>query len=205
MHKKFLFFLFLGFFSPLYVAFAQNEIAKWRKEKIANQFTISVPDSFMPMTDDEYAKKYGAYKSAVLMLSSQDKSADFGINRVETTPPKNFTKFDEKATWSRNDLEMMRNLYKSSILKMHQKVTFIQDEIQTINGRDFVVFEFVAEVTETETNYATGSAGVLKQYSYLQYCVSESSIWVFNFTTQAKYRALWEKAAREIMVSVAFK
>jgi hypothetical protein len=84
---------------------------------------------------------------------------------------------------------------------MYSNVQFIQDTISTINKRDFVVFEFISELKDDETN-TMQRASAVKQYSYMQYTVKDNKVHVFNFTCPVQIRTKWQDTAREIMQTI---
>jgi hypothetical protein len=186
------FFLVLSFTSWSY---AQNEV-KLVKTKINDAITVSIPADFTIMSDDIYARKYGAYRRPLAMYTSPNGLVDFGINQAMNHSPLAKT----SAEWSEEDLKIIKDMYKSSIAGMHSEVTFLQDKIEEINKKKFIVLEFVGKVKEEEDNYI--SSGVMQQYSYIQYAVEDAKILIFNFTCPAKVKSMWQNAASQIMHSI---
>jgi hypothetical protein len=84
---------------------------------------------------------------------------------------------------------------------MYTNINFIQDTISTINKRDFVVFEFVSELKDDESN-SLQRGSIVKQYSYMQYTVIDSRVHVFNFTCPSQIRPKWQSTAHEIMQTI---
>jgi hypothetical protein len=165
---------------------------KMVKTKITKNITVSLPQPFRPMTDDEIADKYLTAKRPTAMYTNPDRVVDFGFNQTETR-------------WRQSDLPMLKGVYKGSIAGLHGKVTFIQDKISTINDRDFIVFEFVSEVTDTDPEGKPRGGGAKRQYSYLQYTVQGGKILVFNFTCPAQLQAKWQPTAQAIMESIRIR
>jgi hypothetical protein len=122
------------------------------------------------------------------MYTNPDREVDFGLNITETR-------------WRQEDLPLLQKFYKSGIAKLYTKVNFLQDTISTINKRDYVVFEFVSELKDDETNSIQRSSAV-KQYSYMQYTVKDNKVHVFNFTCPTHLRPKWQEIAREIMQTI---
>jgi hypothetical protein len=107
------------------------------KTKITKDVTVSLPQTFRAMTDDEIADKYLTAKRPTAMYTNPERIADFGFNQTETR-------------WRKVDMPMLKGVYKGSIAGLHGKVNFVQDTIATINDREFIVFEFVSEVTDVD-------------------------------------------------------
>lgn len=158
------------------------------KVKITPTVKVSIPASFAPMTDDDLAKKYVPYRKPTAMFTSPDRMVDFGFNQTETR-------------WRQEDLPMLKDFYKSSISSMHTNVDFIKETIQTINKRDFLVFEFVSEVVDNDPNSLKKGSAV-RQYSYIQYTVEGNKILVFNFTCPSQLKDKWQETAEAVMSSI---
>lgn len=178
--------------------FAQINQVKFIKTKINEKITVLLPEGFTVMPDAAYAKKYGAYRQPIAIYTSPDGAADFGINEQANRSLKAFNSSD----WNEKDLQMMKGLYKSSIAEMHNEVKFLQDSVQTINKRKFIVLEFIGVVKDEEGNAIGNSTRELRHYNYLMYTVEGGKILVFNFNCPEKSKMMWSEAARGMMQSV---
>lgn len=172
---------------------AQN--VKFVKTKINDKITISIPEDFIAMPEDVYARKYGAYRPPLAMFTTPDGMVDFGINMSINRSLKAYNQAGFKA----EDLEMIKSMYKASIAAMHTEVEFIQEKIENINNRDFIVIEFVGTVKDEESQIRSSSA--IKQYSYLQYTIEDERILLFNFTCPYRSKERWQATAQTIMKS----
>jgi hypothetical protein len=176
---------------------AQN--AKLIKTKVTENLSLSIPNDFTVMGDDVYARKYGAYRKPIVMYTSPNGLVDFGINENINRSLRAFNNAD----WQEDDMNMLKSLYKGTIMAMHAEVTFGQDKLETINGRKYIVLEFVGTVKDEDKAVSFGS-NTKKQYSYLQYTVEAGKIMIFNFTCPANVRNLWQDSAKQIMQSIKF-
>lgn len=158
------------------------------KTKITKEITISLPADFVPMTDDDIAKKYFTHHKPTAMYTNPDRMVDFGFNQTQTR-------------WRKEDLPLLQKFYKSSIVSMYSKVNFIQDTTATINKRNFVVFEFVSELIDEDPN-SIKKGSVVKQYSYMQYTIENNKVMVFNFTCPVGLQNRWQQVARQVMATV---
>ncbi len=194
MKKEFLIFILLCFINTL--AFAQTT---YKKTLITKGIEILLPNDFQLMSDQDYTNKYGGYRKALAMYTNG--KVDFGVNVALTQVPPDAQYAKKGAPWKREDIEMMRKLYKSSIQRLHSEVTFIQDEVREINEQNFAVFEFVA-VVEDENNSALSNSKNLQQYSYIQYTVEDDKILIFNFTCPAVIKGTYQAMAKQMMDSI---
>jgi hypothetical protein len=158
------------------------------KTRITKEVTISLPQNFSPMTDNDIANKYFTYHKPTAMYTNPDRVVDFGFNQTETR-------------WRMEDLPLLQKFYKSSIVSMYSKVNFIQETTAAINKRNFVVFEFVSELVDEEPNSIKKGA-VVKQYSYMQYTIEDNKVLLFNFTCPNQIKNQWQEVARQVMATV---
>ncbi len=175
-------------------AFAQ-EISRLVKVKVADKIMVSIPEDFMLMPEDAYARKYGAYRPALAMYTSPSGDADFGVNMTVNRSLQAY----KGSGFKPEDLEMLKEMYKASIAAMHSDVSFIQDKVMNINKRDYIVIEFVGTVKDESSQLRTSRE--LMQYSYLQYTIEDERVLIFNFTCPYRQKERWQKTAEAVMQS----
>ena len=187
---------------------------KLKKTKVSDEITMKIPESFVVMSEKEFQQKFAGYRKPIAMYRHSVGRATFGINTAMTHAPAGTrqTFVDNKgkmrkhqAEWSLNDLKMMKSLYKSTILRLHNSVRFKQDKIETIRKRHFVVFEFVGVVQAEKKKIIGRAKGTLRQYSYLMYTVKDGKIYIFNFSCLAKDLQRWKVSVHKMMHSVKLR
>lgn len=157
-----------------------EEKTKFRKIKMAEGISVKLPEDFLPMSDDDLAVKYPSTKKPVAMYSSGDRLADFGLNVTKTN-------------WAGGDLNVLKDLYKSTLYTLYSEVKMLREEVVTYRNTDFVILEFTSFVDKT------------RNYTYLMYTVQNHKVYIFNFTTTEKLMYKWQPVAQEIMESVKIK
>ena len=183
-----------------FTSFAQYKKTKFNKIKIADFVQVSIPEGFTEMPPELYSRKYNAYRPPIAIYTSEDQNADFGVNESVNRSLKAFARSD----WNAKDLEMIKGIYKASIAGMHSEVTFIQDKVESINGRNYAILEFVGAVKD-EDKAITFNNKPVRQYSYLMYTVKEGRILIFNFNCPVQIQNQWQDIAKQIMSSVSIK
>lgn len=103
--------------------------------------------------------------------------------------------------WVDSDDEMIYGFYKASIQSMFDEVEFIQDEIKEINGKKFIVFEFVSSL-KSENAFSSKSS---RNYTYIQYTSYNDQVLLFNLGCKARLMNQWKPVANEIMNSIKVK
>ena len=92
--------------------------------------------------------------------------------------------------------------YKASIANLYSQIDFIQSEIIKVNERQFIVFEFLGEVTEESL---LGEVYSIKKYNYIQYVPYSGKVLLFNFNCAANDQQKWQSVANEMMSSIRLK
>ncbi len=175
----------LAFLFLLSVSF--QDAPKLRKVKLTDRVTVSLPQDFQPMTDDEIAARYFVARKPTASYTGTDKVADFTLNQTRTPG-------------RMQDLPLLRDFFKSGILSSYTKVNFLQEGVVKINERDFAVLEFTAELRDDDKNSA--NRGVTRQYSYLLYTILAAKVNVFAFNCPVQVQPRWQPVAKAVMNSI---
>jgi hypothetical protein len=177
-----LFLLLVNFTNP------QNEF-RFVKTKISENVTISLPDNFMPMSEQDIASRHISYRRPLAIFTNRDRTIDFSVNTAVNQ-------------WPPSDLLLMKGFYKASIGSFFSDVEFLTDEIKTIDGQEFAVLEFIS-VTDPEEGIQNQSA--LRNYTLAHYAILNGRTYVFTFTCPARQKEKWQPAALQIMESIKIK
>ena len=97
---------------------------------------------------------------------------------------------------------MLLKIYKSSIQRLYSKVDFLKEDIRTVNGRDFIYFEFVSTVTDGQRN---SRLAPIRRYQAVQYAVLKDQLYVFTFVAPAEEQTQWQPTAQAVMGAIALK
>jgi hypothetical protein len=160
---------------------------KLKKQKLNDNITVRIPESFMSMSEGDKQQRYGSGRIPIALYTDPDRMVDFGINRTFST-------------WQANDLKMLQDFYEATILELYDKVDFIDKGIKSINEHDYVVFEFES-VVYPENDFQRNIA----KYTYLMYGLEGGTTYLFNFTAELSVSAKWKTTAHKIMESVKLK
>ncbi|CAD5274546.1 MULTISPECIES: hypothetical protein [unclassified Imperialibacter] len=158
--------------------------------KVTDYITVSLPSDFRPMNEQEINSKYVYTRRPMALYTDYGVTVDFGINRGNNQ-------------WAQGDLNILKDFYKANISSLYDEVSFTKDAIETINGREFAVFEFVAIVKPEEDAITNESA--LRTYSYIQYTIVNNQTLVFTLSSPYQHMRKWKDLAPQIMQSVSIK
>ncbi len=158
-----------------------------KKTEINKDITVDLPESFILMSRAERINKYVSSGEPLVMYTSKDRNIDFGVNLTNMG-------------WASDDLELLKQFYISGIRNLYTEVEFFQQEVREINGRDFIVLEFVSKVTDEDNVF--GGSGSTSKYTYIQYTLLNNQVMLFNFSAPAFFRDRWQQTARQMMESV---
>ena len=182
--------LFISVFPVLLAALSSNAQPAMVKTKIGEEMTLSLPEDLIPMTDEDFSMKFISPKKPIAAYTNHQRVVEFSINASNTS-------------WQENDLELMKSFYKSSILSLYDQVKFIKEDIQDINKKKFIVFEFTSHVKGDNSSLAN-QRGV-KKYTYIQYAIKNSKTILLNFSCPARDQSYWQPVIRKTMGSVRLK
>ncbi|CAN5397349.1 hypothetical protein BH23BAC1_BH23BAC1_15040 [soil metagenome] len=167
---------------------SQSEF-RFVKTKISENITISLPESFWPMSEQDIASRHISQRKPLAIFTNQDRTIDFSVNTAISQ-------------WPPSDLPLMKGFYKASIGSFFSDVEFLSDEIKNIDDREFAVLEFIS-VTDAEGG-ATNQ-GALRNYTLAHYAIINGRTYVFTFTCSARLKEKWQPAAWQVMESIKIK
>ena len=181
IHMRYL--TFLAFFLITGVALAQPRL---RKVQLSKEISALLPQDFSLLPDDGIARKYPAPIKPLAVYSSPNGQVDFSV----TQKPSQFRA---------QDLKMLLAFYKANLLETFTKVDFIRQEITQVNGKDYIVFEFVSTLADQR---AGSSLAPVQRYSIIEYTIQGDQLLIFTLHTPLNMKNDWQNTAREIMASV---
>jgi len=160
------------------------------KVKIDKNITVKLPSDFAPVPESEVGSKYISYRSPIALYSNSTREVDFSVNF-------------SVSRWQSSDLDMIQSFYKSNISNLFDNVEFLNDTIEEINDRKYIVFEFTSSISETQSVLRQGAT--IKKYYYIQYTLMKGSVLIFSFSTPQRIMHEWHSTAGNIMHSIKVK
>lgn len=150
---------------------------------------LKIPKYFINMSDQDRIRQIYSSKVPLSTYTNENKDIVLGINYNVTQ-------------WTNNDTEFMYGFYKASLQNLFDEIVFIQDGIQTINGREFIVFEFVGVITDDNV---FGDRKSQKNYTYIQYTSWKDHVLLFNLSCKERFKDQYQEIAKTIMMSINIK
>lgn len=178
-------FILLFFTVSVTLLYSQEKMTKYQ---INEDISYQIPESFSLMSQGDRIQKFVSSREPLAMHASIDGEVNFGVNW-------------NPMQWIAGDEKMIYGFYKASIQSMFDKVEFIQDEIKEINGKQFIVFEFIGSL-KSENAFSSKSS---RSYTYIQYTSYNDQVLLFNMGCKARLMSQWQPIAKEIMNSVKVK
>ena len=157
--------------------------------KLGSGLTVGVPATFMPLPDDGIAVKYPSPRRPLAVYSNPSGRVDYSVAVRPTT-------------FESMDYAVLLKIYKSSIQRLYTKVEFLKEDIRTVNGRDFIYFEFVSTVSDAGR---ARQLAPIKRYQAVQYAIQGQQLYVFTFVAPAEEQAQWQPTAQAVMNAIALK
>lgn len=163
---------------------------KFVRIDISEEITVSLPESFQVMTEDQMQRKFLSARPPLAAYTSPDQVADFGISAANTR-------------WQASDLPILKDFYRSSLLELYDEVDFLDEGIHTVNGSEMAFFEFTSVVKEDENAVVPKSP--VRSYTYAQYAIHQDKALVFTFSCPLQRQSQWQPTAQKVMTSVKLK
>ena len=157
--------------------------------KLASGLSVGVPAGFAALPDDGIAVKYPSPRKPLAVFSNPSGRVDFSVAVRPTT-------------FESMDYGVLLKIYKSSIQRLYTKVDFLKEDIRTVNGRDFIYFEFVSAVADTKRD---SRLAPIKRYQTVQYAIQGTQLYVFTFVAPADEQAQWQPTAQAVMNAISMK
>lgn len=161
------------------------------KTKVSNNITLLLPEELQLMTDQDFNEKVITPRQSIALYTNSERRVDFAINQ-------------STSSWSDSDFDLMKDFYKSSIMSLFSEIEFLREDVETINGRKFAVFEFISVVRD-QKNAGSSIVRAVSKYNYIQYTLVDNKSLVFNLATAAVDKNAWSSRARTMMRSVKIK
>ena len=158
--------------------------------KLASGLSVGVPVGFAALPDDGIAAKYPAPRKPLAVYSNPSGRVDFSIAQRPTT-------------FLSSDYAVLLKIYKASIQRLYSKVEFLTEDIRTVNGRDFVSFEFVS--TLGDNRMGKSQLAPIRRYQAVQYAIKDDLLYVFTFVAPAEEQAQWQPTGQAVMGAIVLK
>lgn len=149
-----------------------------KKTKLTDQASISLPDVFVPMTDQDYREKYIITKMPLAKYTDMNRVVDFTYTIAVNE-------------WQDQDLNMLLTFNKSNIMNLHTKVEFLQQEVYKYKKKSYAALEFISTMSD-----AKGSSS---KYHYMVYSVHKKKIHIFAMVAPIRERNQWQEAIQKTM------
>lgn len=180
-------------------AAAARKPAKLHKVTIPPGISVQLPADWTLMPDDAIATKYPAPRKPLAAYTSPSGQVDF-VASEKSTP------FPAKP----GDLPILLKFFKASILNAYSNgVEFTKEEVITLNGTDFIAFEFTSALSGEGS---VQKRGTLRRYTYLLYTIMPAAtekgrpqLLAFTFACPVVLADEWRPVARQVMATVRVK
>ncbi|MCA6079131.1 hypothetical protein [Fulvivirga sedimenti] len=178
------------FFLVLVLIFSPfTQEGKWTKIKVGENITMSLPEDFYEMTPQDIAQRYPSVRRPLGAYTNSQRLADISI-KISATQ------------WRSTDTPIAKDFFKSSVMNLYDRVDFTKEVIETIDGKDFIIFEFDSRINPEES---LENRQAVRKYNYVMYLIKDMQTYVFTFQCPVQIKDQWTEKAAAIMQSVKVK
>lgn len=160
------------------------------KTKVTDDITVSLPQEFFPMTDEDIAMRYPSVRQPLGAYTNQDRLVDFSV-KISATQ------------WPDTDIEMASKFFKAGIYNLYDKVEMINEGIVEVRKKRFISFEFTSRINGDR--YTLGEKDPILKYTNIFYLVEPGRTLVFSFNCPKSDLEEWQETSQEIMESIRVK
>lgn len=172
------------------VAFSGLQQEKLVKTKVGDHITVSLPQSFFPMSNSDLAQRYPSVRQPIGAYTNNDRLVDFSIKESATQ-------------WRASDIKIANDFFKASLVNLYDRVKFLKEEIVTIDDKQFMAFEMETRINGDQ--YSLDKKDPVRQYVYIQYLLINGKTIVFTFTCPLHMKQMWQESAQDVMQSLKVK
>ena len=169
--------------------------------KISSHVSMDIHKSMNLIPASELNLKYEKQVAPMAVYETVDQEVKLVARMIkettDTTSRKIFKNPDAKNI--DRDLNIEKMFKKSALMSQFDEITFHQDTVKTINGNDYMVFEYTATVSGAN---AKGEETTSVTYAYYQICYTKNKTYIFNFYCPEEMRADWQENAGLMMNSL---
>lgn len=163
---------------------------KFIRVDISEEISVNLPESFQPMTEDQMQQKFLSARPPLAAYTSPNQAADFSVSAANTR-------------WRADDLPILKDFYRSSLLELYDEVDFIDEGIRSVDDKQVAFFEFTSVVKQNED--AIAPKPPVHRYTYAQYTIRQNKAIVFTFSCPRQRQSQWQPTAQKVMGSVKLK
>jgi hypothetical protein len=164
--------------------------SKLVKVKISENISARLPSDFTLLPPEELQLRSVSYRMPIAFYTDPEKEVDFSVN-------------NSASRWQEQDLELLKEIYRSNIQNLFDNVDFRNESLEMINDRSYIVFEFTGTVLPGESLFKQEQAE--RKYYYTQYTIKGDQIYIFTFSAPFMQTAQWTETATAIMHSIRIK
>lgn len=158
--------------------------------KIKEGITIPIPSELRAMTNEEIVQHSPSVRAPLGAFTSHDQMADFVVSI-------------SASQWPDKDFEIARQFFRAGVRNLYDKVTFMHDDLITINKQKFIRFEFESKINGAKI--LTGQTDPTLKYHYILYLPQPGRALVFSFHCPRYFKDDWQPLVDQMMNGIKMK
>lgn len=172
--------------------------------KVSSHLNMSIHKD-LEVTPVVALSEFEKRKAPMAAYRSEDQDAKLIIRLIkevaDTVTSKKYKNREAKKSTQR-DLKLEKMFKKSSLLNQFEKITFYQDTIKEINGKESIVFEYTGSLSGVNQNEEKITTTT---YSYYQIVYVKNKTYILHFYCPEDRKAEWQAHAQTMLNSVKIR
>ncbi len=174
-------------FVTVFFLFVIQEI-ELKKKNLTEYLSMSVATELRDMTQQELSAKFLGAKIPDAALTDDQSAIELTITGSPTF-------------WLEKDVALLKDFYDSSIPTLFNDIKFEKQEMVSIDGYDFIVYQFDG-TPNVENN---SSRMPEKRFTYLMYTIYRGGLVTISFSCPPYLKAKWKPVAEKMFQTVKFR
>ena len=182
------------------VFFSNAQESTLVKTDINGKLKISIPATFKALSEQDVVQQYGVARVPEAVYNDtivDDVVLSIGVRVDSINSTINYKGI--KGSSDSVDLVIEKSFYKAALSGHYAEVKFINDEVTTINNRQFMLFEFTSVL---DGKNGKGTSVISKQYNYIAHGFKGKKKFIITFACPLDQQEKWQPIAQEIIKSI---
>lgn len=186
------------------IAFSFTVLDDFVSTKVSSHLNMSIHKE-LEVTPIVALSEFEKMKAPMAAYRSEDQDAKLIIKLIkqaeDTVTSKRYKNKEAKKSTKR-DLTLEKMFKKSSLMNQFEEITFYQDTIKDVNGKQSIVFEYtgaLSGVNQNEEKITTTT------YSYYQIVYVRNKTYILHFYCPEDRKSEWQSRAQTMLNSVKIR
>jgi hypothetical protein len=172
--------------------------------RISSHLTMDIDKRLNLVPSNAIDIKYTQQNAPIAVYETLDQEIQLSVRLIQEgtdtskKPKRQFQNPEANKAFER-DINLEKLFKKSNLMAQFDQITFLQDSLKTINGNQFIVYEYEAEINGVDSQ---GKPLSSLTYAFYQVAYIKNKTYIFNFYCPLDQKEKWQESANKMMNSI---